>query len=83
MLLAAPFSRPEIARALDRLKVAPLLDGWRGRPAGDREALEALGRFAEAQGALEVEINPILVGQSGVLAVDAVVTLAARDAAVA
>ena len=78
-LLAAPFTRAEIARALDRLRTAELIRGWRGRPAGDWEALldalEALGRFALDTGAAEVEINPILVGTRGVVAVDAVLAL--------
>lgn len=83
-LVAAPFSRAEIARGLDRLKVAKLIAGWRGRPEGDREALldalQALGRFALGEGAEEVEINPILVGTRGVLAVDAVLKLPKRNA---
>ncbi|MDW4551253.1 acetate--CoA ligase family protein [Defluviimonas sp. D31] len=86
-LLAAPFERAEIARALDRLKVAQRLKGWRGRPAGDREAaldaLEALAAFALAEGAEEIEVNPILVGRKGALAVDAVLKLAERKERVA
>ncbi|MER9625503.1 acetate--CoA ligase family protein [Mesorhizobium sp. M0222] len=86
-LVAAPFRREELSRALDRLKVAERLKGWRGRPAGDREALldtlEALGLFAIAEGAEEIEINPILVGREGALAVDAVLKLAHRKKCVA
>jgi acyl-CoA synthetase (NDP forming) len=86
-LLAAPFERAEIARALDRLKVSERLKGWRGRPAGDREALldalEALAAFALAEGAEEIEVNPILVGRKGALAVDAVLKLAERKERVA
>ncbi|MEM7499922.1 MAG: acetate--CoA ligase family protein [Pseudomonadota bacterium] len=80
-LLAAPFTRPEIARAFDRLRIARLVAGWRGRPAGDREALldalEALARCAEATGAREIEVNPIVVLREGVLAVDAVMCVPA------
>ncbi|MEO1192079.1 MAG: acetate--CoA ligase family protein [Pseudomonadota bacterium] len=79
-LLAAPFDRIEIARALDRLKVNQRLAGWRGRPAADRDSLltllERLAAFALASAAEEVEINPILVGQQGAWAVDAVLSLA-------
>ncbi|MER9177549.1 acetate--CoA ligase family protein [Mesorhizobium sp. M0955] len=86
-LVAAPFRREELSRALDRLKVAERLKGWRGRPAGDRAALldtlEALGLFAIAEGAEEIEINPILVGREGALAVDAVLKLAHRKKCVA
>ena len=79
-LLAAPFARSEMARALERLKVNQRLKGWRGRPAGDREALltllERLADFAMTTGAEEIEINPILVGTHGAWAVDAVLKLA-------
>lgn len=79
-LVAAPFGRVEIARALERLKVNERLKGWRGRPAADREALltllDRLARFALTTGAEEIEVNPILVGQHGAWAVDAVLKLA-------
>ena len=79
-MLAAPFTRPEIARALDRLTTSKKIAGWRGRPAGDRSALldqlEALAAFALSAKPEEIEINPILVGQSGAVAVDAVLKLA-------
>ncbi|MEM0949170.1 MAG: acetate--CoA ligase family protein [Pseudomonadota bacterium] len=75
-LVAAPFDRAEIEQALSRLKVAHRLDGWRGRPAADRDALIdtllALAAFGAGEGVSEVEINPIMVGQTGALAVDAV-----------
>lgn len=78
-LVAAPFSREEISRALDSLKASARLDGWRGRPSGDRAALldmlEALCAFALDTGAVEIEINPILVGRTGSVAVDAVLEL--------
>lgn len=79
-LLAAPFSRAEISRAVKRLKAAQRIKGWRGRPGGDIEALldalESLARFAIAKRVEEVEINPILVGKKGALAVDAVLKMA-------
>lgn len=80
-MLTAPFTRSEIGRALDRLTTSKKIAGWRGRPAGDREALldqlEALAGFALSANPEEIEINPILVGQSGAVAVDAVLKLAA------
>ncbi|MBK0399890.1 acetate--CoA ligase family protein [Limibaculum sp. M0105] len=88
-LLAFPATRTEIERALDRLKVSQRIAGWRGRPPGDRaalvDALLALARLAEDRGGMfgEIEINPILVGREGVLAVDAVMTLARAEAQVA
>lgn len=78
-LLAAPFTRVEIERAVDRLKVARKLDGWRGNPAGDRaallDALEKLAEFAVAHHVHEVEINPIMVGTAGAWVVDAVLRM--------
>ncbi len=79
VLLAAPFARTAIERALDGLKVTKRIAGWRGAPPGDWEALldmlEALASFAAQSGAEEIEINPILVGRSGAVAVDAVLKL--------
>ncbi|MBC6406209.1 MAG: acetate--CoA ligase family protein [Rhodospirillales bacterium] len=78
-LLAAPFTRHEIERALNRLKTNKKLAGWRSAPAGDRAALldmlEALAGFAAGGKVEEIEINPILVGRKGALAVDAVLKL--------
>ena len=69
--LLLPTSRQEIIAALDGLKVARLLAGYRGRPEGDREAVlaavEAVARFAEAHRGrlLELDINPLLVRPRG------------------
>ncbi|MEO0818944.1 MAG: acetate--CoA ligase family protein [Pseudomonadota bacterium] len=88
-LLAAPFDRAGIARCFESLRVAQRVAGWRGRPAGDREALldalEAIARLAGPgpAAATEIEINPIMVGRQGVLAVDAVLTRPARAAGAA
>ncbi|MDJ1006194.1 MAG: acetate--CoA ligase family protein [Paracoccaceae bacterium] len=86
-LLAAPLNRAEIARALRRLKVSERLNGWRGRPAGDREALigmlERLAAFALSRETAEVEINPIIVGREGAWAVDAVLKVSDRQDRVA
>ena len=73
--IAAPFDRAEIARAVTRLKVNEVLNGWRGRPAADRVALlnllDRLAQFALTTG-VEIEVNPILVGERGAWVVDAV-----------
>ena len=76
----------EAARALAQaLKAWPLLDGFRGRPKADVEALvSAIVAFSEMAAALadrliEAEINPLFVlphGQ-GVRAADGVATLGA------
>jgi acyl-CoA synthetase (NDP forming) len=88
--LLLPASRAQIAAALDRLKVARLLDGFRGRPAVDRAPLvDALYRLAGYLGArageiAEIEINPLFVLPDRVCAVDVLmqVAVAREDAAV-
>ena len=75
--LLFPVSRGDVGDALNRLKLARLLDGYRGKPAADREAIVdavmAVAAFAEAHmGTLvELDINPLLVLEDRVVAVDA------------
>lgn len=79
----APVSAEAARRLLGKLRIAPLLDGWRGRPALDIAALaDAASRFsvlAHDLGArlVEMELNPVLVGEkgAGATAVDGRATL--------
>ena len=76
--LILPVTDGELLAALQRLRLWPLLDGYRGRPRADTGALLALaGRLAAlmlAQPELEeIEINPILVRTEGAVAVDALI----------
>jgi acyl-CoA synthetase (NDP forming) len=70
-LAMLPLERPQLAGMLDKLKVATLLAGYRGRPAADRAALEevalALGRFFldHRERIADIEINPVAVKQAG------------------
>jgi acyl-CoA synthetase (NDP forming) len=81
--LLAPFSLEEALSALRGLRIAPLFDGYRERPALDIVALAqaavALGDFAwcNRKRLLSVDMNPVMVMARGrgVLAVDAVVEL--------
>ncbi|MCH8925676.1 MAG: acetate--CoA ligase family protein, partial [Proteobacteria bacterium] len=65
--LLLPVARAAVAEALDSLKAAKLLAGYRGRPEGDREAaidaVLAIAAFAESRrGALvELDVNPLMV----------------------
>ncbi len=74
-----PANTHEINAALDRLKVGRIIDGYRGRPGGDRKALiEDLRRLAELavnrqDQIAEIEINPLFVLANGICAVDAVI----------
>ncbi|MFM8583382.1 MAG: GNAT family N-acetyltransferase, partial [Planctomycetaceae bacterium] len=73
-------------RMLESLRLWPLLNGYRGRPPLDVEALiETLVRLsyliAEQPRITELDINPLLVLPRGVLALDARVVMAQRVAA--
>ncbi|MDA1072720.1 MAG: acetate--CoA ligase family protein, partial [Proteobacteria bacterium] len=74
--LLLPASRAEIAEALGGLKVAQLLAGWRGKPAGDVEAaidaIAAIAQFALAQrdSLIELDVNPLIVTPKGATAAD-------------
>ena len=71
-----PAARSDMERALSRLKMSRLLDGYRGRPAANRQALldtlERLATFAvePKNRVIEVEINPLFVGSDASCAVD-------------
>ena len=66
---------------LASLRAAPLLDGYRGSPKVDRQALvsilERIAQVAEEVPELtELDLNPILVSPAGALVVDCKARLA-------
>jgi acyl-CoA synthetase (NDP forming) len=79
----APVTDVDAGAMLDRLRTRPLLDGYRGSPAGDRTALvELIQRVSALADALpeirEMDLNPVKVlppGQ-GAVVVDARVRVA-------
>lgn len=79
----APFDLATANDMIGELKAAKLFDGYRGKPAADREALTRtlveVSRMAAALGSRlkEMDINPVFVGPkgSGVAAADALVVL--------
>jgi acyl-CoA synthetase (NDP forming) len=84
----APFDAATARRLLDGLKLRRLLDGTRGRPPADLSALiEAVARFSALAANLgdllaEADVNPLIAGPAGVVAVDAlIVPRAARKEA--
>jgi acyl-CoA synthetase (NDP forming) len=74
-----PLTEATVNRMLSSLRIAPLLDGWRGQPPVDRAALvETVMRLAAlaAQGEItELDINPLLARPDGVVGLDALVRL--------
>ncbi len=74
-LRLAPVTYADATAMLAELRGAPLLSGYRGAPAVDREALVhllvRLGRLAVADpDILELDLNPIIARSDGVIAVD-------------
>jgi acetyl-CoA synthetase len=65
----------DVRLALAKLRSYPLLAGFRGQPAADIDALVSLVVTLTAAvvgtSAVEVELNPVLVGGHGATAVDA------------
>ncbi len=81
--LLPPFTIAAVRVALTRLRVWRMLEGFRGKPAGDIAALVdailAVSRYAEANlGRLaELDVNPVIVRPAGrgVVAVDALIRI--------
>ncbi|QLH20121.1 acetate--CoA ligase family protein [Streptomyces sp. Rer75] len=80
--LLLPVRRDEIRAALRRLRIWPLLTGYRGQPPGDVDAVvdtvAAVADFARAHAntLVELDINPLLVlpGHGGVVAADVLIS---------
>lgn len=80
VFLLPPVTAGDAARAVRSLRVWPLLNGFRGSPAVDVAALEAmlvrLGQLAEdVPQVAEMDLNPVLVGPTGCALVDVTVRL--------
>jgi acyl-CoA synthetase (NDP forming) len=83
-LLQPPFTVSEVLQKLAQLRVAPLLQGFRGQPARDAAAFGAMAvRLGEAMlswnGAVaSMDINPVMVFETGkgAVAVDALAIIA-------
>ncbi|WEZ83035.1 acetate--CoA ligase family protein [Rhizobium sp. 32-5/1] len=81
IVLTLPTSEDAIREAISGLKIKKLLDGYRGSPKGDVEALvaavAAVASYVASDAAklIELDINPIMVlpQGSGTLAVDALI----------
>ena len=88
-LLLLPTTEAEVRAAVLGLKGAPLLTGFRGRPAGDIDAVVAaalaVARFAAEHGhsLLELDVNPLIVRPAGLgaVAADVLIRLVPEDRA--
>ena len=79
----APVTQTEALRIMDRIKSRCLLDGYRGSPAVDRNALaDAIVGVAKMMVGIpeisELDLNPVLAYESGACAVDARIMLSAE-----
>jgi acetate---CoA ligase (ADP-forming) len=80
-LRLAPVDLAEAHQMIGEVRMFRMLAGYRGKPAGDREALAqaivALSQLARVDDPVvaEAEINPLIVQADGVVAVDALVKL--------
>lgn len=80
--LALPTTREHVLAALRKLKLWTLLQGFRGKPVADVDALADAAvqfgdRFLALRNAREFEVNPVMVKSKGqgLAAVDALVTI--------
>jgi acetyl-CoA synthetase len=77
--LVLPVTRQDVAQAFQRLKIAPILSGYRGQPAADMPALVDAVLCVQTyvqqnmDDVLEVEINPIIATPTTAIAVDALI----------
>jgi acetate---CoA ligase (ADP-forming) len=85
LLALPPLDETRARRLIDRLEARPLLDGVRGRPAASVVALTRsmarLSLLAQDLGDLigALDVNPIIVGPRGCVAVDALVEPGVRQ----
>ncbi|GAB4368037.1 MAG: acetate--CoA ligase [Deltaproteobacteria bacterium] len=71
-----PLSERDAEEMLEEIRGAPILGGIRGRPAADRRAIRdlllAVSEFARTTpGLREMDLNPVIVRESGLLIADA------------
>ena len=83
-LALAPVGKAEARRMLESLKGYKLLQGYRGAPAADLDAVcEAIARISEfaadyADQVEEIDVNPLLARADGAVALDALIVLRDR-----
>ena len=86
VLLLPPFTDDDVREALGRLRIGPLFAGVRGRPPLDAAAIAKTARAVadllmdDDAAVVSVDINPLIVGPDGAVAVDALVETATAAA---
>jgi acyl-CoA synthetase (NDP forming) len=84
--LMVPASRGDIEGVLAKLKIAKLIAGYRGKPAGDMpaaiDAILAIQQFAvdHAGTLIDLDVNPLIICQAGAGAVAADVLMTLQEA---
>ncbi|MDA0800295.1 MAG: acetate--CoA ligase family protein [Proteobacteria bacterium] len=79
--LSLPVNQIDILAALQRLKLAPMLAGYRGKPAVDKAALVRAVLAMQAcvldrrTSLAEIEINPLILTPKSAVAVDALIRI--------
>ena len=86
-LLVPPFDEHEVADALARLRIAPILAGVRGEAPADTEAFcrmavhlgNALIQWRDSVASIDINPVKVLAAGEGAFAVDAVIELVERE----
>jgi len=79
IILLPPISPGTVRAAIDQHKISRLLNGWRGRPAANKDAVVtailAIGDYVVAHAARleELDVNPLIVTPTSAIAVDALI----------
>jgi len=82
--LLLPTNKEAVEQALKKLKIAKVLEGFRGQASGDIEstveAIMAVAKYANAKAdsLVELDVNPLMVMNDGAIAVDAYIRLASK-----
>ena len=81
-LILPPIDEKSVRRALAKLTIAPLLNGYRGRPRADvdavvQSAMRLSGMLTDDSTVIEIEINPLIVRAQhrGAWVADAVIAI--------
>jgi len=73
----APATAQDLHGALQKLRIAPILNGYRGKPAANIDSLVkailTLQQHVVGSKLAEVELNPVLVTTTSSVAVDALI----------